>query len=210
MTFLVVVPPISEPITLEDARMHLRLTADSNNDSPPVYSHPEDALVRSLISAARDYCEQNLMRSLAPQIVETVLDAFPANEIQLLGSPIVQIISIIYVDSNGASQTMAPFDYVLDNVQEPGWVLPQMSTPWPTALAAANSVRIRYETGYTGVADSPNDRPMPASIRQAMMLLIGHWYENREAINVGNVISTPLDFAVKALLKPYQLRLSLA
>lgn len=205
MTFTIVVPPTIEPITLEEARMHLRLTADSNNDSPPIYSHPEDLLVLSLISAARDYCEQNLMRSLALQTVETVLDDFPAGAIELSGSPITQIVSIVYIDPDSNEQTLASSAYTLDNAQEPGRVLPVDT--WPKTAGTTNAVHIRYETGYS--SDSPNLNPIPPSIRQAMLLLIGHWYENREAVNIGN-ITTTLDLAVKSLLKPYQLRMSMA
>lgn len=205
MTFKVVVPPTTEPITLEEARLHLRVTP--NSDSPP--THPDDSLIQALITASRQWCENYLRRALAPQMVEVILDCFPANEIQLPFSPILDIVSLTYIDPNGDQQTLDPALYVLDNEQEPGWVLPVINTVWPTTYEVINAVRVRYNVGYTIPSDSPSIQPFPSTIRSAMLLLIGHWYENREAVIIGT-IQSPLSFAVESLLLPYRLRLSLA
>lgn len=205
MTFKRITPPTTEPITLEEARLHLRVTPD--DDSPP--THPDDVLIMSLVSAAREYCEEYVRRALAQQTVEVVLDDFPDNEIQLPFSPIASITSITYIDTDGNQQTLSSALYVLDNDQEPGWVLPLINTEWPETYGVVNAVRVRYEVGYTSAQDSPNSRPLPAAIRAAMLLLVGNWYENREAVVIGTTQNT-LSFAVEALLLPYRLRLSLA
>lgn len=197
--------PLVEPITLEEARLHLRVTAD--DDSPPF--HPDDSLIKALVSSARDYCEQKLMRALAPQTVVVTLDAFPAGAIQLPMSPIDSVASIKYTDTDSIEQTLPSTVYVLDNYQEPGWVLPATGQVWPMTADTINAVRIQYEAGYTLADDSPNSRPLPASIRAAMLLLIGNWYENREAVVIGT-IQSELSFAVEALLRPYQLRMSMS
>jgi uncharacterized phiE125 gp8 family phage protein len=205
MTFKVITPPTAEPITIEEARLDLRVTPDDG--SPPF--HPDDTLIMSLVSAAREYCEQYVRRALAPQTVEVVLDDFPDNEIQLPMSPIASITSIKYIDGDGNQQTLSSGLYVLDNDQEPGWVLPLLNTEWPATYEVVNAVRVRYEVGYTSAQDSPNNRPLPAAIRAAMLLLVCNWYENREAVVIGTIRST-LSFAVDALLLPYRLRLSLS
>jgi hypothetical protein len=104
---------------------------------------------------------------------------------------------------------MSPALYVLDNEQEPGWVLPLKDTTWPATYDVVNGVRVRYEVGYTMPSDSPNDRPVPQPIITAMKLLLAHWYENREAVIIGT-IQTELGMAVESLLLPYRLRLSMA
>lgn len=195
MTWKIISAPAVEPITLEDARLHLRVTPD--DDSPP--AHPDDTLIMALVSAAREYCERYLMRALAPQTVEVVFDGFPATEIPLPFSPIDSIVSVTYVDEDGVEQVMDDSLYVLDNDQEPGWLLPLIGTTWPGTLGAINTVRVRYDCGYT---------VLPASIRAAMLLLVGNWYENREAVIIGT-IQNNLSFAVEALLLPYRLRLSM-
>jgi uncharacterized phiE125 gp8 family phage protein len=205
MTFRVVTPPTTEQITLAEARLHLRVTDDG--DSPP--THPDDTLIQALITAARDYCEQNLARSLAPQTCEVILDAFPDNEIQLPAPPITSIVSVTYVDTSEVWQTLSPTLYVFDGYQEPGWVLPLEGTEWPATAAVVNAVKVRYTSGYTLPTDIPNEHPLPSSLRAAMLLLIGNWYENREAVVIGT-IQSELSFAVAALLRPYQIRQSLA
>lgn len=206
MGLKIITPPTTEQITLEEARLHLRVTPD--DDSPP--AHPDDPLILALVSAARDYCEQNLFRGIAPQIVELVLDCFPPGAIKLPMSPIVSILSVKYTDGNGVEQTLSSTGYVLDNYSEPGRLVPAVSTTWPATLSGAvNAVKVRYDCGYSLPLDSPNYHPLPASIRSTMLLLIGHWYENREAVVVGT-INSPLSFAVEVLLKPYQLRMSMS
>lgn len=208
MTWKVAVQPTTEPITLAEARMHLRLTTDSV-DSPAEETHPEDLLVSALVTAARQYAETYLQRALCDQQVEVVLDSFPSNEIALPLSPIVEVLYLTYVDENGDSQTLDPSQYVLDNDQEPGWLLPLIDTTWPTTYGVINAVRIRYRAGYSSPDDSPNDRPIPEVIKRAMLLLVGNWYENREATVIGT-IATTLDLAVKEMLKPYQIRMGMA
>lgn len=208
MTWKVAVHPTHEPITLEQARMHLRLTAVSE-DSPADPTHPEDELIRGLITAARNYAEEYLQRALCEQQIEVILDDFPDNEILLPMSPITDIVFVTYIDGDGNQQTLSPSLYVLDNEQEPGWLLPLIDTDWPSTYGVVNSVRIRYLAGYSAPEDSPYTKPMPEVIRRAMLLLIGNWYENREATVIGT-IATTLDLAVKEMLKPYQIRMGMA
>jgi len=202
MTIKIITPPSTEPITLTEARLHLRIIP--NEDSPP--SHPDDPWILETISAAREWCENYTRRALAPQTVEVILDEFPDNEIQLPMSPIASITSIKYIDSDGNEQTLASGLYVLDNDQEPGWVLPLINTTWPATYGVVNSVRVRYEVGYTSAQDSPNNRPLPRLLKSAMLLLLTHWDENRGAVD----LPVTLELALQSLLFHYQLRLALA
>lgn len=200
MTMKVVTPPSAEPITLAEARLHLRVTPD--DDSPPW--HPDDTLIMAQVAAAREWCENHTKRALALQTVEVVLDEFPASAIQLPMSPIHSITWLKYVDTAGAEQTLSTTLYALDNYQEPGWVVPAVGTTWPATQAVINAVTVRYLAGYDAMYV-----PLPAAIRAAMLLLLGNWYENREAVVIGT-IQSELSFAVEALLLPYRLRLSMA
>ena len=73
---------------------------------------------------------------------------------------------------------------------------------WPSVtLAAANGVRVRYVAGY-GAAGSN----VPQAIRQAILLVIGSLYENREDVLVAQGVSIGvLPFGVVALLAPYRI-----
>ena len=70
---------------------------------------------------------------------------------------------------------------------------------WPgTTLKTAAGVTITFVAGYGATSAS-----VPESIRQAILLLVGHWYENREAtVGVGNMQVLPM--GVKALLSDYR------
>lgn len=207
-TWRVVTEPTSEPISLEEARNHLRVTPD--DDSPP--QHPDDMLILSLITAARQYCENDLRRALCPQQIEVVMDVFPTDgdAIELPMGPIPSLGSFVYLDGDGIETPMDITTYRTDFVSEPGRLVMLGEQEWPTiAVGGVRNVTLRYWAGYTNENESPNDRPLPKAIKTAMLLLIGHWYENREAVNVGN-ITTVLDLAVNNLLLPYRLRMPMA
>jgi uncharacterized phiE125 gp8 family phage protein len=189
-----ILAPDSEPITLVEARLHLRLDATG---SP--LSHPDDALVTALIKAARQHVDGKdglLARALNTQTWELQLDEFPVSEIRLPLPPLQSVSSVKYDDLAGVEQTVAALDYTVDTVTPPGWVIPVTGKSWPATMETPNAVRVRYVAGYGDAA------AVPEPIKAAMKLLIGHWYENREEVNVGQVTST-VPMAAEALLSPY-------
>ncbi len=181
----------AEPILFAEAQAHLRVdTAD------------EQTLIESLITAARMAVEEYTDRQLITATWTLKLDAFPSSmyAIELPKPPLLGITSIAYLDGSGVSQTLsASTDYQSDLLSSPGRLVPQPGMIWPiTEYQRLNAVTIVYTAGY-GAAGSSVPRP----IRQAMLLLIGQWYEHRENIVVGT-IATELPMAVKALLGPYR------
>ncbi len=111
-------------------------------------------------------------------------------------------------DESGASQTMDTADYIVDVTQDIGYVYPIINACWPTTLARPNAVRIRYHAGYTTDSDSPNDMPLPKSFRNAILLVLGHLYENRENTTELKLESLPL--GAKGLMDGMRLRIGLA
>ncbi|EPL9735169.1 head-tail connector protein [Citrobacter freundii] len=56
----------------------------------------------------------------------------------------------------------------------------------------------------TSIPDNdPDGIIISDDIKLALMLLVSHWYENREPVNIGNITST-LPFGVQALLGAYR------
>lgn len=157
MRYVIKTPPSKEPISLTDAKLHLRADIDD-----------EDALISELIATAREYCEGITSRALAPQ---TII-AYPKSFSEALPRPPIQnVAAVIYTDSTGAEHTMAPgVDYLVDTVNE-RLVLPA-GKAWPTfAPNPVNPIIVEYTAGY----DIP-----PRTVRQAMKLLISYWYDNRQ------------------------------
>lgn len=159
MGLKVITQPTVEPVTLAEAKLHLRVETDD-----------EDGLIASCISAARGQCEHILERAVARQTVTLSIDEFPADGIRLPMSPVVQIDSVEYVDTDGTTQTMAPADYYLDDAQSPNWLLP--ADRWPSARTEANAVRVTYQVGF---------ETCPAEIRSWILLKVGSLYQHREA-----------------------------
>lgn len=182
----VVEQPAAEPLGLLEVKNHLRVDADITVD---------DALITSLIVAARQGAEHLTGRSLITQKLEMALDSFD-QVIELLRSPVQSVDSVKFIDTNGVVQTIATNKYVLDDFSTLPRLVPVYGYYWPQNRAQANAVTIAYTAGY-GTADA-----VPREIKQWMLLRIGVLYENRESVNVGNIV-TELPF-VDRLLDPYR------
>ena len=204
MGWKVITNPTSEQITIAEARQHLRL--DDDGDSPA--SHPDDPWLLQNIPTARRWCERWAMRALAPQVIELALDCFPSAEIELPMCPVTSIVSVKYIDTDGDEQTLATNTYVLDNYQEPSWLLPAEDTPWPSTRGIINAVKVRYACGYSLRDDSPYSNPLPDEFMSAMKLVLGDLYENRENSSADKMQEVCM--AAQNLMLPYRLRLSMA
>lgn len=155
----------------------------------------EDSVLDVMISAARGYCEGITRRAFAPQTLEVYLNYFPGrSHIELPRPPLTSVTSIIYKDSLSAENTMvASTQYLVDTDSDIGRIVLPYGVSWPSFTAyPINPIRIRYIAGYT---------TLPAELKQAMVLLVAHWYNSREAVGT---VSGEIEFAVTALLSQYR------
>lgn len=176
-----------EPVTLAEAKAHLRVEHDD-----------EDPRISALIKVAREIFERETNRTLIAGTYELTLDGFPCQspgEIMLPRGPIISVTSVKYDDADGNEQTVAGQDYYVDQVSEPGWIIPT-EDGWPESFAGINGLRIRFVAGYEATTDSPADPAgnVPEGAKQAMLLLVGHLFENREAVAGQAVVALPLGF----------------
>ncbi len=175
----------TEPVTLSEAKAHLRVTASD-----------EDALITALITAARTTCENEIRRSLITQTWELTLDQFP-DAIELPYPPIIGITSVEYIDAtSGTETTLSSASYTLDAKSEPGWLVPAYGYNWPSTRDEINAVTVTYTAGYGNAA------AVPEAIKGWIKLMVGHLCENREAVVVGASVAK-LPFAA-GLLDPYR------
>lgn len=161
MGIKVVTPPAVEPVSLSEAKAHLRVDGSD-----------EDAVITRLIGVAREECEHILGRSVAPQTLMVLLDKFPCGAIVLPRGPVVAIDLVEYVDTAGATQTIAGANYTVDDAQIDGWLLPAYDYEWPATREQANAVRVTYQTGWASC---------PKVIQQWILLRVGTLYAWREA-----------------------------
>lgn len=203
----IVTPTTGEQITLDQARQHLRLDLYGSPGS-----HPDDDLIEEVyIPAAREVCESISGRAMVPQTFELGLGAFPwcgvawnRDGISLQIGPVAGVLSFTYIDGNAATQTIDPSGFILDPYTEPGYVYPIAGASWPSAQNIPNAVAIRFNAGYDLPGGSPQDRPLPAKYRAAMLLMLGHLYENREDTSTLKLDTIPN--GVASLLLPSSLR----
>jgi uncharacterized phiE125 gp8 family phage protein len=179
MSLKLITAPASEPITLADAKLHLRVDTGVTAD---------DTLITALIVAARQGAEHITGRALMPQTWELALDSFDEQNsatsahsyrITLPKPPFVSITSITYLDESGVLQTMAADAYLLDTHSEPARIMPAYGTCWPATRNQANAVLIRYVAGYADAAS------VPQQIKNWMLLRIEMLYANRGSVVTG-------------------------
>lgn len=154
----------------------------------------EDTEIEDLITSAREHCESYTRRALATQTLEAYPDHFPCrNSIELpRAAPLQSITSVKYINSDGEETTMtADTEYITDTDSPVGRIVLPYGKNWPCFTPySVNPIKIRYAAGYN------SENQIPKSIRQAMLLHIGFFHANRDAVELG----PETDRAIKSLL----------
>jgi len=192
MKLTVSTPPAEEPITLTEAKLHLRVDDDA-----------DDALIAALITAARQRIEAATWRSLITQTLVLRLDEWPAgNCIELPRPPLVSVTSVQYTDEAGSTTTFASSNYLVSTAGDPGAIVLKSTSAWPTATPqAVDGVTVTYVAGYGEAVD------VPQIIKQAILMTVGHWYENREEAVVGaGFTGAKVPFAVQSIIDMFKVR----
>ena len=130
----------------------------------------------------------------------TELIRFKSWPLELANDPIGGVLTSLDQWNGSAWQAETLSNYYVDG----SFVWPNVTYTWPTYLPANATRRFRaiYQAGYTVDPLDADKWPAPADIQQAVKLLVGAYFENREAVVTGT-ISTELDLGVKMLLAPY-------
>lgn len=181
-----VTPPAVEPITLAQAKNHLRV--DIADD---------DALIGILITAAREACEAFIHGSLITQTWRVSFDAFPENPLDSIRIPIEPLQSVSsfkWWDQffNLTTMTVAtpgpgPFlstDYILDTDREPPRLVLPPGNAWPgVSLWPVSPLQVTVVAGFG--ADGTH---VPQSYINGMLMCIAHWYENRPTVETSGAV----------------------
>ena len=167
-------PPAAEPLTLADAKLHLRVDADITED---------DGLIAALIVTARQQAEHRTGRALVTQQWRLGLDRFADDSLELPLPKLQSVQSVTYLDADGVRQTLAGAEYDVVTDELVGRLLPAFGKTWPDCRIRPGSVQVSYTCGYGAASD------VPQSIKAWMLLAIGAWYENREALTSGNPVA---------------------
>jgi hypothetical protein len=98
-----------------------------------------------------------------------------SGRIELPRPPLIEIEDITYVDQNGIATELDASLYQVDADGWPARLFPPAVGNWPSVQqGVANGLQITYTCGFA------DPTLIPDVVPQAMLLLIGYWYENRE------------------------------
>lgn len=186
MSAILIAPPASEPLALDETKLFLRLDGAA-----------EDDLVATLIASARGHVEAVSGRALISQGWRFLRDGWPARRIVRLPKPPTLSVDAVTVhDGEGNAQVVAPAAYTLDRACAPARLAVSDAAPAPGL--AVGGIEIDVTAGYGA---TPADVPPP--LRLAMLRLVAHWYERREA-GLEAAVAMGAPASVTALLVPYR------
>lgn len=161
-----VTAPTGLPVSLSEAMTHLRY--EGVEDKP---------LITSLVRAAVDHAQAFTGRQLMTATYKLRLASceIPAGDIVLPHAPLQSVSAVEYVDAAGANQTLSTSLYTVHRHGDPGRIRPAYGQQWPTVRDQRDAMTVTFVAGYASAS------LVPASIRQAILMLAAHWYEHREA-----------------------------
>lgn len=186
MTAYLLVPPASEPVSLAEAKTYLRV---DNSD--------EDALITTLIAAARMHVEGTTGRALIEQTWRVLLDDWPVDRmIELPVAPLRSLTAVRAYDADGDVTAISLAQFQPETATERArLILPNGVSDSPV-LRDFNGIEVDYIAGY---ADAPTN--VPDDLKRACLVLIGHWFEHRDAVFVagsGAIIPDRFDELLRA------------
>ncbi len=190
MSIVMTSGPALEPVTLAEAKAHLRLDHTL-----------EDSLIQSLIITSRLHIEAALGLALITQTWSYFADRWPkAQRLVMPVRPVQAIASVRLWKTDGTSTTLPSSAFFLDGVGNPARLVWQGAGPVADPGRTVNGIEVAFTAGF-GAA--PSD--VPATIRHALLLLVAHWYENREPVDIG-AAHNAVPSMVSELLEPHRRR----
>lgn len=191
---VLVTPPAIKPVTLTEAKAWLDIGYTD-----------KDTVITGLIGAATAHLDGwtgILGRCLCEQTWRQDYDDFRSC-LRLPLFPVVSITSLKYTDTNGAEQPIASENYTLKNDDLGAYVEFTSSYSFPSLNTESAPVRVAYLAGYADIAGTPKTSSVPDDIKNAIALLVRHWFDNPGAVVVG-VTAQQLPQGVDALLAKYR------
>ena len=187
MALTLVTGPTKEPLTLQQAKDHLRLDTDD-----------DDLLVLDLIKAARTWVEGQTKRAIITQTWNYDIDyewpfKFGTPRITLPLNPVASVTSISYLDSDGASQTLASNQYAVAARTHGSFIVPAYDVEWPTVRCMPSAITVRFVAG---------EASCPKPLERAIAILVTHMYENREVVDKGERLDIP--YTLESMISPYR------
>lgn len=183
------VAPAETPVTLAEAKAACRVDFDD-----------DDAVITGLIAAAVDHLDGHAGvlggRALVTQTWQQDFP-HPCDPLRLAIWPVASVTSVTYYDADNASQTLASSVYQLFADARGNYLGLKPDQDWPSVYDRRDALRVTYVAGAAVNA-------VPPAAKTAILMLVAHWYANREAVADGAKASVPHGFDM--LVKPLRRR----
>lgn len=170
-------------VSAADAKDHLRVTASD-----------DDYLVSGILAAAIDAVGEMSGRVLAQETWELSL-ASATGDVPLPKGPVIAVTGISYYDTSDVLQAATVADFYLFKDDDKAVLRPKPGKSWPGTITRDDAIKITFTAGYTAI---------PPALRSAVLLMLAHLYENREATITGATVAQ-LPLGVESLVSLYRL-----
>ena len=187
-SYKVITAASSNVLTTTEVKSHLKVDTTA-----------DDTLIDNLIIAATNSCQEYTNRFFITTEITQYGDYW-SDVGELFKSPVqTTLFNVKYYDTVGVLQTLNTSKYTLDNISQPARLVAAPDESWPDIIDGLNAVEINYKVGVDNASDVDN------AIKQALLLTIGHWYQNREAVIVGRQVNE-MPMSAKYLLDQYKIQ----
>ncbi len=184
MPLILTTPPATEPVTLAEAKAHLRITHSD-----------DDAYVSTLIKSARQQLEARMGLGLITQGWSLFLDDWPeCSEIRLPISPLLDVTDIKAWSDADVASLIDPAHYYEDKASQPPRIVLRGSRSWVRPGRVANGIEVLLSIGYGATPAS-----VPEPLRQAVLQLVAHWFAMR-----GDETAQGEPLTIAQLINPYR------
>jgi len=188
-TYQVITPASTYPVTLTEAKSHLKVDTTA-----------DDTYITSIIKAATQLSEEYTNRFFIDTVIEQYASSF-ADLQTLFKSKVSAVAYVKYYDSDNSLQTLSASVYDTQLNYEPSQIQLTDGQSFPTITKRNDAVVARYTVGYGSSASD-----VPEIIKQAILLTIGNFYQNRNSVVIGR-IATELPQNSKWLLDTYKVQI---
>ena len=172
--------PATTPVTLTEVKDQLRI---EHTD--------DDTLINRLINVAVAYTDVQgaLGHAMITQKWGQWVNSTPPQTVKLLLGPLIAVTAVKYYDANGTLQTDTLSNYEIFGTEFSSTIGPKEGFAWPVTQDRPDAIRIEYTIGYGSATTD-----IPETLRHALMMLIGHWYDNRETTMMDELSNVPYGF----------------